>query len=137
MAAPSPTSSTSSANQGRGSRHPFERMALLLASLLDVHLRMALQEVSRERRRLIGGVLLLGLGLGLLATSFLLASGAILIWLVRGLGWGLIPALLAMGVLDLVLAAILLRVGGVLLRGPYLVKTRAGLTKATRLIVGR
>ena len=112
-------------------------MALLLASLLDVHLRMALQEVSRERRRLIGGVLLLGLGLGLLATSFLLASGAILVWLVRGLGWGLIPALLAMGVLDLVLAAILLRVGGVLLRGPYLVKTRAGLTKATRLIVGR
>ena len=123
--------------QGRESRHPLERMALLLASLLDVHLRMALQEVGRERRRLIGAMVLLGMGLGLLATSFLLASGALLAWLVRGLGWDLVPALLAMGVLDLALAGILLRVAGVLLRGPYLVKTRAGLTKATRLIVGR
>ena len=112
-------------------------MALLLASLLDVHMRMALQEVGRERRRLIGGMLLLGMGLALLATSFLLASGALLAWLVRGLGWGLVPALLALGVLDLLLAGIVLRVGGVLLRGPYLVKTRAGLSKATRLIAGR
>ena len=112
-------------------------MVLLLASLLDVHMRMALQEVSQERRRLIGSVLLLGMGLGLLATSFLLASGALLIWLVGSLDWGLIPALLALGVLDLVLAGIVLRVSGVLLRGPYLVKTREGLSKATRLIVGR
>ena len=112
-------------------------MAVLLASLLDVHLRLALQEVSRERRRLIGGMLLLGMGMGLLATSFLLTSGALLAWLVRGLGWGLIPALLAMAVLDLLLAGIVLRVGRVLLRRPYLVKTRAGLVKATRLIVGR
>jgi len=112
-------------------------MALLLASLLDVHMRMALQEVGRERRRLIGGTLLLGMGLALLATSFLLASGALLAWLVRGLDWGLIPALLALGVLDLLLAGIVLRVGGVLLRGPYLVKTMAGLSKATRLIAGR
>lgn len=137
MAAPSPTSPTSSSDQGRGSRHPFERMALLLASLLDAHLRMALQEVSRERRRLVGGMLLLGMGLGLLATSFLLASGALLVWLVHGLGWDPVPALLVMGVLDLFLAGIVLRVGVLLLRGPYLVKTRAGLTKATRLIVGR
>jgi len=137
MAAPSPPPGPSSANQGRGARHPFERMALLLASLLDVHMRMALQEVSRERRRLIGGVLLVGMGLGLLATSFLLASGALLVWLVRGLGWDPVPALLVMGVVDLFLAGILLRVGVLLLRGPYLVKTRAGLTKATRLIVGR
>ena len=126
-----------SPGQGSGSRHPFERVVLLLASLLDVHLRMALQEVSRERRRLIGGVLLLGTSLALLATSFLLTSGALLLWLVNGLGWGLIPALLFMGGLDLFLAGIVLRVGGVLLQGPYLVKTRAGLAKATRLIVGQ
>ncbi|MCY4174608.1 MAG: phage holin family protein [Cyanobacteria bacterium MAG CAR3_bin_5] len=137
MAAPSPPPGLSSSSQGRGARHPFERMALLLASLLDVHLRMALQEVSRERRRLVGGVVLLGMALGLLTTTFLLASGALLVWLVGGLGWGLLPALLAMGVADLLLAGIVLRVGVVLLRGPYLVKTRAGLAKATRLIVGR
>ena len=112
-------------------------MALLLASLLDVHMRMALQEVSQERRRLLGAVALLGMGLALLATSFLLASGALLVWLVRGLGWGPVPALLTVGVLDLFLAALALRAGGVLLRGPYLVKTRAGLTKASRLIAGR
>ncbi|KKZ11298.1 MAG: hypothetical protein TE42_08175 [Candidatus Synechococcus spongiarum SP3] len=128
---------TPDSGQGRDARHPLERMAVLLASLLDVHLRMALQEVSRERRRLIGGVLLLGMALGLLTTGFLLTSGALVAWLVRGLGWGLVPALLAMGVLDLVLAGIVLQVGNVLLRGPYLVKTRAGLTKATRLMVGR
>ena len=123
--------------QGRRSRHPFERMALLLASLLDVHMRMALQEVGQERRRLMGGVLLLGMGLALLATSTLLGNGALLIWLVGGLGWDPIPALLAMGTLDLLLAGVLLRVGSVLLQKPYLVKTRAGLTKATRLIAGR
>lgn len=110
-------------------------MVLLLVSLLDVHMRMALQEMSQERRRLIGGMALLGMGLGLLTTSFLLASGALLLWLERSLGW--IAALLAMGVLDLVLAGIALRAGTVLLQRPYLVKTRAGLTKATRLIVGR
>ena len=137
MAAPPPPSNPPTSHQDRGARHPFERMAVLLASLLDVHLRLALQEVSRERRRIIGGAALLGLGLGLLAASFLLASGALLAWLVRGLGWGLIPALLAMAVLDLLLAGIVLRVGGVLLRRPYLVKTRAGLVKATRIIVGR
>ena len=123
--------------QDRRSRPAFERMALLLASLLDVHLQMALQEVNRERRRLIGGVLLLAMGLGLVGMSFLLASMALLAWLVGNLGWGFIPALLAMGVLDLLLAGIALRVGRVLLRGPYLMKTRVGLSKATRLIVGR
>ena len=123
--------------QGRGRRHPLERMALLLASLVDVHLRMALQEVSRDRRRLIGGVLLLGMALGLLTISVLLASGALVVWLVVSLGWELVPALLAMGALDLALAGISLQVAGVLLRGPYLVKTRAGLVKATRLIAGR
>ena len=77
------------------------------------------------------------MALGLLTTTFLLASGALLVWLVGGLGWSLVPTLLAMGVADLLLAGIVLRVGVVLLRGPYLVKTRAGLAKATRLIVGR
>ena len=110
---------------------------MLLASLLDVHLRMALQEMSQDRRRLVGGVMLLGMAMGLLATSVLLGSGALVAWLVRGLGWGLVSALLLVGVVDLALAGILLRVANALLQGPYLVKTRAGLAKATRLIAGR
>ncbi len=119
------------------SRHPLERMASLLASLLDVHLQMALQEMSQERRRLIGGVLLMTMAIGLITISILLTNVALLVWLVRGVAWGLVPSLLIVSALDLVLAGLALRVGSVLLRGPYLTKTRAGLSKATRLLVGQ
>ena len=42
------------------------RVGALLTSVMDLHVRIALQEVDREKRRLISGALLLSGGLALL-----------------------------------------------------------------------
>jgi uncharacterized membrane protein YqjE len=37
------------------SGNAFGKVTALMASVMDVHVRLALQEMSREKRRLIGG----------------------------------------------------------------------------------
>ena len=119
---------------------PFEaawRVTGLVTSVMDLHVRIALREVDREKRRLIIGVLLLGAGLASLLTALLAAELALLLWLVLVQGWGWITAVLAFAAANLVLAGLTLRLGGQLTKGPYLPETMAGLTKTTRAIVGR
>ena len=41
------------------------------------------------------------------------------------------------GAIDLVLAGLLLRIGGQLLKGPYLPETAAGISRTTRTLRGR
>jgi uncharacterized membrane protein YqjE len=113
------------------------RMGALLTSVLDLHVRIALQEADRERRRLIGGALLLGGGLTLLLLALIGAQLALLLWLHQGLGWGWIEAALALSALNLLLAGLFLRLGGQLTKGPYLPQTTAGLGKTTRALLGR
>ena len=112
------------------------RVGALLTSVMDLHVRIALQEVDREKRRLISGVLLSG-GLALLLLALIGAELALLLWLhaAQGLSW--IHAALVVAALDLVLAGVFVRVGGQLLKGPYLPQTTAGLSKTTRAILGR
>jgi len=132
-----------SSGNGREERRrglPLEaasRITGLVASVMDLHVRIALKEVDREKRRLIVGVLLLGGGLAALLLAVLAAELALVLWLVLVQGWGWIPALLAWAAANLVLSGILLRVGGQLTKGPYLPETMAGLTKTTRALVGR
>ena len=104
---------------------------------MDLHVRIALKEVDREKRRLIIGVVLLGAGLGSLLTALLAAELAALLWLVLVKGWSWIEAVLAFAATNLVLSGLLLRIGGQLSKGPYLPETMAGLTKTTRALVGR
>ena len=113
------------------------RGGALLTSVMDLHVRIALQEVDREKRRLISGALLLSGGLALLLLALIGAELALLLGLhqLQGLSW--INAALAVAALNLVLAGIFLRVGGHLLKGPYLPETTAGLSKTTRAILGR
>ena len=113
------------------------RVGALLTSVMDLHVRIALQEVDREKRRLISGALLLSGGLALLLLALIGAELALLLGLhqLQGLSW--IHAALVVAALDLVLAGIFLRVGGHLLKGPYLPETTAGLSKTTRAILGR
>ena len=113
------------------------RVGALLTSVMDLHVRIALQEVDREKRRLISGALLLSGGLALLLLALIGAELALLLGLhqLQGLNW--IHAALAVAALNLVLAGIFLRVGGHLLKGPYLPETTAGLSKTTRAILGR
>lgn len=113
------------------------RVTGLVTSVMDLHVRIALKEVDREKRRLIIGVLLLGGGMAALAAAFFSAEVALVLWLVLVKGWGWIAALLAWAAANLVLSGLLLRLGGQLTKGPYLPETIAGLTKTTRALVGR
>jgi uncharacterized membrane protein YqjE len=134
---------TESSGNGREERRrglPLEaasRITGLVTSVMDLHVRIALKEVDREKRRLIIGVVLLGAGLASLLTALLAAEVAVLVWLVLVKGWSWISALLSFAAANLVLSGVLLRIGGQLSKGPYLPETMAGLTKTTRALVGR
>jgi uncharacterized membrane protein YqjE len=118
-------------------RETAGRVGALMTSVMDLHVRIALQEVDREKRRLISGALLISGGLALLLLALIGAELALLLWLHQALGWSWIQAALAVAALDLVLAGLFVRVGGQLLKGPYLPQTTAGLTKTTRALLGR
>jgi uncharacterized membrane protein YqjE len=113
------------------------RMGALVTSVMDLHVRIALQEVDREKRRLISGALLLSGGLVLLLLSLIGAELALLLWLHDSLAWSWIHGALALASLNLVLAGIFLRLGGRLTQGPYLPETTAGITKTTKALLGR
>ena len=113
------------------------KLASLVVSVMDLHVRIALQEVDSEKRRLIVGALLMGTALVLLTSALLVGHGALILWLVQNKGMAWLGALLLVGLIDLVLAGILLRIGGQLLKGPYLPKTTAGLSNTTRTLLGR
>jgi len=57
------------------------RVGALMTSVMDLHVRIALQEVDREKRRLISGGLLLSGGLALLLLALIGAELALLLWL--------------------------------------------------------
>jgi uncharacterized membrane protein YqjE len=113
------------------------RVGALMTSVMDLHVRIALQEADREKRRLISGALLLSGGLVMLLLALIGAQLALLLWLHQGLGWSWIHSALAVSALNVVLAGVFLRVGGQLTKGPYLPQTAAGLSKTTRALFGR
>ena len=47
----------------------FSRVTALISSVMDLHVRIALQEADREKRRLVGGGVMLGLGLTLMTLA--------------------------------------------------------------------
>jgi uncharacterized membrane protein YqjE len=124
--------------EGRGTGWiAASRVSALVTSVMDLHVRIALQEADSEKRRLISGALLLGGGLTFLILATVLGQLALVLWLHLGLGWGWIKAVLAVVVGDLLLAGLFLRLGGQLMKGPYLPQTTAGLSRTTRAILGR
>ena len=134
------TESSGNSRDDRRRGLPLEaasRITGLVTSVMDLHVRIALKEVDREKRRLIVGALLLGAGMVALLIAVLAAELALVLWLVLVQGWGWIQALLAWAAANLVLSGLLLRLGGQLTKGPYLPETMAGLTKTTRALVGR
>jgi len=113
------------------------RIGALMTSVMDLHVRMALQEVDREKRRLISGALFVSGALALLTLALIAAELALLLWLHQEQGLGWMGAALVLSALDLVLAGVFVRVGGQLLKGPYLPQTTAGLSKTTKALLGR
>ena len=113
------------------------RVTAIAASVMDLHVRIALQEVDREKRRLISGGVFLAMGGTLMLLALLAVEVALVLWMQEIWGWSVMKGLLAMAVLDVVLAGVSLRMGGQLAKGPYLPQTLEGLSKTTRAVLGR
>ena len=113
------------------------RATALAASVMDLHVRMALQEVDREKRRLISGGLFLATGGAAMLIAMVAGEVALVLWIQQAWELSLMQALLALAVANLVLAGISLRIGGQVLQGPFLPQTLEGIMKTVRALLGR
>ena len=113
------------------------RVTALAASVMDLHVRMALQGVDREKRRLISGGLFMAIGGTSMLLALLAGEVALVLWIQQTWGLSLSQALLALASANLVLAGISLRIGGQVLKGPFLPQTWDGLTKTMKAFLGR
>tara|TARA_Y100001968_G_C19246561_1_gene662193 strand:+ start:543 stop:929 length:387 start_codon:yes stop_codon:yes gene_type:complete len=113
------------------------RVTALASSVMDLHVRIALQEMDREKRRLISGVIFLATG-GVLMLFALLGSEFILgLWLRDLFDLNLKTIILILVFINLVIAGMSLRIGGNLAKGPYLPETLEGITKTTKAVLGK
>jgi len=113
------------------------RVTALASSVMDLHVRIALQEMDREKRRLISGVIFLATG-GVLMLLALLGSELILgFWIRELLELDIKSTILSLVFINLVLAGMSLRIGGYLAKGPYLPETLEGITKTTKAVLGK
>jgi len=113
------------------------RVTALATSVMDLHVRIALQEMDREKRRLISGVIFLATG-GVLMLFALLGSELILgYWLRDLLEIDNKSTILILVFINLGLAGMSLRIGGYLAKGPYLPETLEGIAKTTRAVLGK
>ena len=113
------------------------RVTALASSVMDLHVRIALQEMDREKRRLISGVIFLATG-GVLMLFALLGSELILgLWMREVLELDTKSTILILVFINLGLAGLSLRIGGYLAKGPYLPETLEGITKTTKAVLGK
>ena len=113
------------------------RVTALASSVMDLHVRIALQEMDREKRRLISGVIFLATG-GVLMLFALLGSELILgYWLRDLLEIDNKSTILILVFINLLLAGMSLRIGGYLAKGPYLPETLEGIAKTTKAVLGK
>ena len=113
------------------------RVTALAASVMDLHVRMALQEVDREKRRLISGGLFLAIGGTSMLLALLAGEMALVLWIQQTWSLSLSQALLVLASANLVLAGISLRIGGQVLKAPFLPQTLEGLSRTVRAVLGR
>ena len=109
----------------------------MAGSVMDLHVRIALQEVDREKRRLISGGVFLAMGGTLMLLALVTAEAALLVWMLEAGGWSLLRSLLTLAVLNMAVAGVSLRMGGQVLKGPFLPQTLDGVTKTVRALLGK
>ena len=113
------------------------RISAIATSVMDLHVKIALQEVDREKRRLISGVIFLALG-GILLLLVLISFHIIFyLTLNKFNNWSSENNLLLIIGVDLFLAGLSLKLGGKLAKGPYLPQTLEGLGKTTKAVLGK
>tara|TARA_A100001388_G_scaffold143552_1_gene106506 strand:+ start:7708 stop:8094 length:387 start_codon:yes stop_codon:yes gene_type:complete len=113
------------------------RISAIASSVMDLHVRIALQEVDREKRRLISGGIFLAIGAILLL--FVLVSIHIIAYLsLRNYNnWNPEYNLLILIIIDLFISGLSLKLGGKLAKGPYLPQTLEGIGKTTKAVLGK
>ena len=113
------------------------RVTALASSVMDLHVRIALQEMDREKRRLISGGIFLATG-GVLMLFALLGSELIAgFWIRDLLELNIKSTILILVFCNLLLAGMSLRIGGYLAKGPYLPETLEGIAKTTKAVLGK
>ena len=113
------------------------RISAIATSVMDLHVKIALQEVDREKRRLISGVIFIALG-GILLLLVLVSIHIICyLTLNKFNNWSPENNLLLIIGVDLFLAGLSLKLGGKLAKGPYLPQTLEGLGKTTKAVLGK
>ena len=113
------------------------RISAIASSVMDLHVRIALQEVDREKRRLISGGVFIAIG-GILLLLVLISIHIIFyLTLSKFNNWATEYNLLFIIFVDLFLAGLSLKLGGKLAKGPYLPQTLEGLGKTTKAVLGK
>ena len=113
------------------------RISAIATSVMDLHVKIALQEVDREKRRLISGVIFITLG-GILLLLVLISIHIISYLTLNNFNnWSPENNLLLIIGVDLFLAGLSLKLGGKLAKGPYLPQTLEGLGKTTKAVLGK
>ena len=113
------------------------RISAIASSVMDLHVRIALQEVDREKRRLISGGIFLAIGMTLLLLTLICFHIIFYLSLKNYTNWNTEYNLLIIIFIDLFLAGLSLKLGGRLAKGPYLPQTLEGLGKTTKAVLGK
>jgi len=113
------------------------RLSAIASSIMDLHVRIALEEVDREKRRLISGTIFLAIGAVLLLIVLLIIHLIGYLILENINDWKIEYNLLIILLADLFLAGLSLKLGGKLAKGPYLPQTIEGLGKTTKAVLGK
>ena len=113
------------------------RLSAIASSIMDLHVRIALQEVDREKRRLISGTIFLAIGAVLLLIVLMIIHLIGYLILEKMNDWKIEYNLLIILLIDLFLAGLSLKLGGKLAKGPYLPQTIEGLGKTTKAVLGK
>ena len=113
------------------------RVTALASSVMDLHVRIALQEMDREKRRLISGGIFLAMGGVLMLFALLALEVMLLLWMKEKYDLSIEWILLFVSIINLALAGLSFRIGGHLAKGPYLPETLEGLSKTTKAVLGK
>ena len=113
------------------------RISSIASSVMDLHVRIALQEVDREKRRLISGGIFIAIGAILLLLVLICFHIIFYLSLNNLNNWSPEYNLLLLIAIDLFLAGLSLKLGGKLAKGPYLPQTLEGLGKTTKAVLGK
>ena len=113
------------------------RLSAIASSVMDLHVRIALQEVDREKRRLISGGIFIAIGAILLFIVLVILHLIGFLLLEKINSWKIEYTLLIILFIDVFLAGLSLKLGGKLAKGPYLPQTIEGLGKTTKAVLGK